>query len=81
MRSPALLGTWSCVESQWRQDLVTGGGEGIGGSRAGMLAHPFIFVDDLEVFPPIPSEKQRILRSEEQSVVKKLVNIKAGEGS
>ena len=42
---------------------------------------PFIFVDDLEVFPPNPSEKQRILRSEEKSVVQKLVNIKAGEGS
>ena len=69
------------MESQWKQGRDTGGEEGIGGSRAGMLAHPFIFVDDLEVCPPNPSEKQRILRSEEKSVVQKLVNIKAGEGS
>ena len=46
-----------------------------------MLAHPFSFVDDLQVLPPNPLEKQRILRSEEGSVAQKLVNIKAGAGS
>ena len=69
------------MESQWKQGRHTGEEAGIGGSRAGMLAHLFSFVDDLELLPPSPSEKQRILRNEEKSVVQKLVNSKAGEGS
>ena len=69
------------MESQWKQGRQTGEEAGIGGSRAGMLAHPFSFVDDLEVLPPYPSKKQRILRSEEKSVAQKLVNSKAGKGS
>ena len=78
MRYPALLGTRACVESQWKQGQDTGEEAGIGGSRAGVLAHPFIFVDDLEVLPPNPSKKDPILRSEEKSVAQKLVNSKAG---
>ena len=66
------------MESQWKQGRHTGEEAGIGGSRAGMLAHPLSFVDDLEVLPPNPLEKQRILRSEEKSVAQKLVNSKAG---
>ena len=55
--------------------------EGVGGSRAGMLAHPFSFVDDLQVLAPNPSEKQRVLRVFTAIVAQKLVNIKAGAGS
>jgi hypothetical protein len=78
---PPCLGAWAYAESQWKQGRDNGGEEGVGGSRAGMLAHPFSFVDDLRVLPPNPLEKQRILRSEERSVAQKLVNIKAGAGS
>ena len=53
----------------------------MGGTRAEMLAHLFTSVDDLELLPPKPPEKQRVLRSKEGSVAHKLVNIKAGEGS
>ena len=69
------------MESQWKQGRDTGEEAGIGGSRAGVLAHHFTFVDDLEVLPPNPYKKQRILRNEEKSVAQKLVNSKAGEGS
>ena len=81
MRYPPLLGARACEESQWKQGRDTGEEAGIGGLRAGMLAHPFSFVDDLKVLPPNPSTKQRILRIEEKSVVQKLMNSKAGEGS
>ena len=51
-----------------------------GGSRAGKLAHPLNFVDDLQVHPSNPLEKHRYLRSEEGSVAQKLVNMEAVAG-
>ena len=81
MSIPPPVGTRACAGNQWKQGRDTGGEEGVGGTRAEMLAHLFTSVDDLELLPPKPPEKQRVLRSKEGSVAHKLVNIKAGEGS